>query len=75
MDIVSTLTDPKFLIKAFFCVSLLFFILGSFQANADAVVSGVAVIVAGATIAWPPAQIASAAWLSVLIANTRFRCL
>jgi hypothetical protein len=45
-------TDPKFLIKAFFCVSLLFFILGSFQASADSVISGIAVIVAGATIAW-----------------------
>ena len=45
-------TDPKFLIKVFFSVALLFFILGAFQANADAVVTGIAIIVAGALIAW-----------------------
>jgi hypothetical protein len=45
-------TDPKFLIKVFFVVSLVFFILGAFQAHVDANVTGIAIIVAGAIIAW-----------------------
>jgi len=44
--------DPKFLIKAFICVTLLFFILGAFQAKVDAVVTGIAIVAAGALIAW-----------------------
>ena len=46
------LTDPKFLIKLFLGVAILFFGLGSFHATPDANVTGIGIIVAGALIAW-----------------------
>jgi hypothetical protein len=45
-------TNPKFLIKAFLVMTMLFFILGAFQSHADSVVTGIGIIVAGALIAW-----------------------